>query len=171
MGTTKEDACPTVADSQRDEERWHEWFSERLRSLTGRLAAVEVQTFESTSREHKVLADVIRERDAYLANLTATQARANELLAENRAWRRLAAHLGGVSGLGEEIFAELLPLAERLIHARTKHPKGTDGWRSLNEELGEVAKAERHETPERVADELLDVATVAMRWRAGEVAK
>jgi NTP pyrophosphatase (non-canonical NTP hydrolase) len=92
-----------------------------------------------------------KERDVYLANLTSTQERCTELLLAVRA------------------IGELAPLAEAIGRARAKHPKGPSPLRSLIEEVGEVASAMRRESPERVREELLDVAVVAVRLHAGEV--
>lgn len=61
------------------------------------------------------------------------------------------------------LLQRLAPLATAIDVARAKHPGGPDGMRSLAEELGEVASAIRRESPERVREELLDLATVAMR--------
>lgn len=62
----------------------------------------------------------------------------------------------------------LAPLLVNMMEARKKHPDGPDGLRSLMEEVGEVANAMRRETSERVREELLDVATVALRLYLGE---
>lgn len=56
-------------------------------------------------------------------------------------------------------------LAAAIARAERIHPDGPDGMRALSEEVGEVASALRRETPERVCEELLDVAVVAIRWR------
>jgi len=117
---------------------------------------------EVRERPRNELEDIVVEQRRFLeqqgrtitelnANLTATQKRCTELLEELRNLR------------------ELKPLADRLHHARTKHPEGV--WKhSLWEEFGEVGRALNRENQERVADELLDLATVAMRMRKGEVA-
>ncbi len=84
-----------------------------------------------------------------LQNLTDVQARCTQLKQETRDLPLLGA------------------LTDRIATARMKHPKGPN-LRSLMEEVGEVASAMRRETPERVRDELLDVATVAMRLAFGE---
>ncbi len=55
-------------------------------------------------------------------------------------------------------------LGDALARAEKKHPSGTDGLRSLTEEVGEVANAMRRETVERVRAELIDVAVVAVRF-------
>lgn len=113
------------------------------------------------------LAKVQLERDAYLENLTATQTRCTELLGAWRASRFVEA-LGLHPSYGE-IIPALVRLAGRVVTARMKHPGGADGVRALVEEVGEVASAMRRESPERVRDELLDVAAVAIRMWLGEV--
>jgi hypothetical protein len=109
---------------------------------------------------HRAGAKLLAERDAYFENLTTTQARCTELLAMVRLSRFIEAH--------PEIKAPLLDLAWAIDNARAKHPRGPDGIRSLAEEVGEVANAMRRETPDRVREELLDVAVVAMRLFMGE---
>lgn len=58
-------------------------------------------------------------------------------------------------------------LAQRLQHARTKHPVFAldpfDACTKITEELVELYDAEAVETPERFADESLDVMTTATR--------
>ncbi len=97
----------------------------------------------------KRLRAVETERNAYLANLTSTQSRCTELLLANRA------------------IPDIAPLLEALTVGRAKHPEGAN-LTALAEEVGEVARAMRRETPERVREELLDVAVVAMRLYLGE---
>lgn len=64
---------------------------------------------------------------------------------------------------------ELRPLAIRLAKSRAKYPSGATIM-SLLDEAGEVAHAvNKYEPADRVRDELLDVACVAMRLYAGEV--
>jgi len=91
-----------------------------------------------------------RDLDSYLANLTSTQSRCTELLLEARECRKHEA------------------LAVAIDRARKLHPEGCN-LTSLFEEVGEVARAVRRESPDRVRDELLDVAVVAMRLWMGEV--
>lgn len=55
-------------------------------------------------------------------------------------------------------------LTAAISRAERLHPDGPDGMRALAEEVGEVASAIRRETPERVREELLDVAVIAIRW-------
>lgn len=77
-----------------------------------------------------------------------------------------------VKSIGDDpIMQQLAPLGASILRARGLHPRGVDGIRSLAEEVGEVANAMRRETPERVREELIDVATVAMRWAIGDVAQ
>lgn len=65
--------------------------------------------------------------------------------------------------------AELRPLATRLAKSRAKYPNGATIM-SLLDEAGEVAHAvNKYEPADRVREELLDVACVAMRLYAGEV--
>ena len=78
--------------------------------------------------------------------LTHVQTRCTELLEDSRAVR---------------------PLLARLARARELHPEGCN-LAALVSEVGEVATAMLRETQERARDELLDVATVAMRLAAGE---
>lgn len=61
-------------------------------------------------------------------------------------------------------------IAERLDHARTKHPKEEwhkmdvyEAMKALLDEIDEVRIAIKKETPERVQDELLDVIAVSLR--------
>lgn len=96
-------------------------------------------------------------------HVTDMQQRGNQLLADARASKAL------VEGLQVALdMHPLAPLLRALKAAREKHPGGPDGLRSLMEEVGEVANAIRRETPERVREELLDVAVVALRWYLGE---
>lgn len=60
-----------------------------------------------------------------------------------------------------------IPLASALQRARQLHPEGAS-MNALVEEVGEVARARRRETHERVREELLDVAVVALRLYLGE---
>lgn len=66
----------------------------------------------------------------------------------------------------------LVALAERLAHARTRHPVFAVGmpeaWVVVHDEMHEVAMAIANETPERVQDELLDVLATAVRFYNGE---
>ena len=66
-------------------------------------------------------------------------------------------------------FAALSALSDALRAARAKHPSGAN-LAALVEEVGEVARAMRRESTERVREELMDVATVALRLWLGEVA-
>jgi hypothetical protein len=91
-----------------------------------------------------------KERDAYLVNLSSVQARCTELLLECRELRKIDA------------------LAVAIDRARSLHPEGCN-ITSLFEEVGEVARALRRETHERVREELLDVAVVAMRLWMNEI--
>ena len=65
-------------------------------------------------------------------------------------------------------------LAERLEHARRKHPwpehtpNAFAAFRALGDECEEVNRALCRETPDRVRDELLDVMAVAVRMLLGE---
>lgn len=61
-------------------------------------------------------------------------------------------------------------LANRLQHARKKHPEGADLW-ALMAELCEVFEEFNASDAERYKDELLDVATVAIRIYLGEVSE
>jgi hypothetical protein len=64
---------------------------------------------------------------------------------------------------------ELAPLAARIAKGRAKYPTGCT-LLSLLDEAGEVAHAvNKRESHERVRDELLDVAAVAMRLYFGEI--
>lgn len=64
---------------------------------------------------------------------------------------------------------ELAPLAVRLAMGRAKYPRGATVL-SLLDEAGEVAHAvNKYETSERIREELLDVAVVAMRLYLGEI--
>jgi len=89
--------------------------------------------FEGVPRselEHEVrvlrttVASVVRERDGYLANLTAVQGRCTELLTVDR------------------VMKELRPLAERIVHARRSTPRAPTGslsdgrWRKQKRRSG-----------------------------------
>lgn len=104
------------------------------------------------AEQHLVAA--AKDRDINYVNLTSVQALSTRQLEELRVWRR----------------GELTPLAEAIAIARTKHPGGSD-LTSLLSEAGEVARAMYSETPERVREELIDVAVVAMRLYFGEIKK
>lgn len=92
-------------------------------------------------------------------NLTATQRRCTELVQLDRLARFLEAN--------PELQPVLVDLAWAIERARALHPEGASEL-ALLEECGEVARAHRRETPERVREELLDVAVVAMRLYIGE---
>lgn len=140
---------------------------ERAHTMHRRAQAAESET-RATERR---LAQVAFDRDAYLENLTRTQAQCSAIERENRAWRRLVAHLSGVSDLWDEAFSDLLPLVEAMRRARAKHPFGATAL-ALFDEVGEFAHAvNKDEGTARVEEELLDVAVVAMRLYLGEVAK
>lgn len=64
---------------------------------------------------------------------------------------------------------DLAPLTQRLAKSRAKYPNGCTVL-SLIDEAGEVAHAvNKYEPAERVREELLDVASVAMRLYLGEI--
>jgi hypothetical protein len=64
---------------------------------------------------------------------------------------------------------ELAPLRERMAKGRKKYPNGCTAL-SLLDEVGEVAHAlNKYEPSDRVRDEILDVANVAMRLYLGEI--
>jgi hypothetical protein len=102
------------------------------------------------------------ERDAYLENLTATQKRCTELLEENRALKLTP------PGLPDAYADAICGLVAGLVRAREKHPNGANMY-ALMEEVGEVCRALRREGGDRVSEELMDVAVVAMRIWVGEV--
>lgn len=58
---------------------------------------------------------------------------------------------------------------ERIHRAAELHPEGPS-LEALVEEVGEVARA-MQDSPERLAEELLDVAVVALRWHMQEVGR
>ena len=66
---------------------------------------------------------------------------------------------------GEEL---LRKIANRLIHARSKHPTFAEGvyqgLSRITEEHEELVHAVEHETPERQFDEDLDVIATAVRF-------
>lgn len=67
------------------------------------------------------------------------------------------------------VLDELAPLRARLAKGRAKYPNGCTAI-SLLDEAGEVAHAlNKYEAADRVRDEILDVASVAMRLYLGEV--
>lgn len=64
---------------------------------------------------------------------------------------------------------ELAPLAQRIAKGRAKYANGCTIL-SLIDEAGEVAHAvNKYESADRIRDELLDVAAVAMRLYFGEI--
>lgn len=64
---------------------------------------------------------------------------------------------------------ELAPLRERMTKGRRRYPEGCT-FLSLQDEVGEAAHAlNKREPVERVRDEILDAAGVAMRLYLGEV--
>lgn len=69
----------------------------------------------------------------------------------------------------------LFDVEARLRWARTKHPQyaGTarDALAVIRGEVDELEQAVRHETPERVRDEALDVAATVLRLLEGDVGK
>lgn len=69
----------------------------------------------------------------------------------------------------------LLDVESRLRWARTKHPQyaGTarEALAVIRGEVDELEQAVRHETPERVRDEALDVAATVLRLLEGDVGK
>lgn len=66
-------------------------------------------------------------------------------------------------------------IEERLRYARRVHPHHADdllgSLAAIREEVDELEQAIRHETPERVRDEALDVAVTVIRLLEGEAAK
>lgn len=65
--------------------------------------------------------------------------------------------------------SELVTLADRIQKGRRKYPNGCTVL-SLLDEAGEVAHAvNKYESAERIREELLDVAAVAMRLYFGEI--
>lgn len=69
----------------------------------------------------------------------------------------------------QPIKSELFPLAVRIEKGRQKYPNGCTVL-SLIDEAGEVAHAvNKYEPAERIREELLDVAAVAMRLYFGEI--
>jgi len=112
----------------------------------------------------KVLAD----HDSCLTNLTSTQERCSELLMQFRASKFVDACAAEDPELLIPHAGVLAKLTAAILRARANHPGGPDGIRSLAEEVGEVVNAMRRETPDRVREELLDVAVVAIRLYMGE---
>jgi hypothetical protein len=70
----------------------------------------------------EAIAALVRERDAYLENLTACQARGNVLMEETRAQRRALEAVGPlaevVAELGEDERKVMLVLAKRLLEGQ-----------------------------------------------------
>ena len=64
---------------------------------------------------------------------------------------------------------DLADLCRRIHRANELHPEGPS-LAALGEEFGEVCRA-LEESPERLAEELLDVAVVALRWHMQEVGR
>lgn len=88
-----------------------------------------------------------------------------DLLVRHRELRRAARRLAKMVARS----LELAPLAARMAVGRAKYPAGCTVL-SLMDEAGEFAHAiNKDEGIERVRDELLDVAAVAMRLYLGEV--
>ena len=91
------------------------------------------------------LARVYGERDKYLNQLGVVQAECTRLVLVQRALRQ-----------------DLVPLAERLVEARAKHPEGTT-LEDLLDEVDELEYARANESAERVKCEALDVAVCGLR--------
>jgi hypothetical protein len=82
-------------------------------------------------------------------------------------WTRLKERLGALPG--QPNVDELGPLAARIAKGRRKYANGCTVL-SLLDEAGEVAHAvNKYEPAERIREELLDVAAVAMRLYFGEI--
>lgn len=98
--------------------------------------------------------EIERERDAYLANLTATQARCTELLTEVRGLRATLASLGPVGELGEDERRVIALLARRLL----------DGQRQYGLlDLARDARDFRRERGEEIADLLVYTAFAELK--------
>jgi hypothetical protein len=135
------------------------------RELEERLVAAERRLELQEQVAAAALIRVERERDAYLENLSATQCRCNEILAAYRASKFVDGRLEGT--MDDRLWEAMLVLAGAIVRARDKHPRGPD-YRSLLEEAGEAAKAQRYESEERERADLLDTACVALRMWLGE---
>lgn len=92
------------------------------------------------------------------------------LIERLNAWRYPLRCAGEVDGLHRGVApSELAPLVSRMAKGRTKYANGCT-LVSLLDEAGEVVHAvNKNEGTERVRDELLDVAAVAMRLYLGEI--
>lgn len=104
--------------------------------------------FTSLGRDRliEMLGTVIKERNEYLENLTATQTRCTELVEEHRPF---------------------LPLQRRMSAGRSKHPDGV-AFRDITEEFLEFTRELGLFNEARSLDEVLDLATVCMRYYLGE---
>lgn len=111
--------------------------------------------------------EALRLRDAYLANLTATQKRCTDLLMALRASKTVDLLVGDPEADGGLALA-LCRLGARIQQARKAHPHGSN-LADLCSELGELADALNGEGEERIKDELLDAATIPLRMFMGEV--
>lgn len=72
-----------------------------------------------------------------------------------------------MSNIYEETERAIMLVREKLKLAAELHPE-RPSLAALVEEVGEVARA-MQDSPERLAEELLDVAVVALRWHMQEV--
>lgn len=68
--------------------------------------------------------------------------------------------------------AEVIAIAERLVHARAKHPDNGGSrhgsFDAIEDEQGELMMAFFDETDERQDDEALDVVATCLRFRGKE---
>jgi len=132
---------------------------EGLLDRLGKLHAENVTLRERLETEADQTRRVRTENKALTDQVTELQKGSNAVLASHR--------LAKVLEHEPELMTAMLDLAWGIDKARTKHPEGST-LRDLVSEVGEVATAMWRETPERVNEELLDVAIVAMRMRLGE---
>lgn len=76
----------------------------------------------------------------------------------------------GIVGNGNPLKGELLlkAIADRLLHARGKHPRFAESARqalsNIAEEFDELVEAVHHETEQRQFDEALDVIATCVRF-------
>ena len=89
---------------------------------------------------------------------------------EDKVSPRLRAGIQGGPSLADE--RAIGKLCRRIAEARRKHPQfargAVAGYCVISDELQELLHAVGAETPERQADEALDVAATAMRFVMGE---
>lgn len=142
--------------------------------LKGRLASADADLATTKAALAKSEEDVLRMKNhlgpaARLADLMTTLRLKAEADAQQAREELAEAKTALAEALARPVPTELEALSRRMAKGRAKYPTGCTVL-SLLDEAGEVAHAvNKKESDERVREELLDVAAVAMRLHAGEI--